>query len=244
MDTRIEKFTRFVAQEMAKPNAENTSLSVPVELLNQILNERHGAQFAAASHLRTVEQQRKIIEGMPSQQTDLAKRLLEKASRSSDQFNAVTVTKVDLVAICCEANRYYIGMMNWKRTAEAQPAAAPQQAVSVLDGWKLVPVEMTDEMEAAGDGAATIGMEHDSDLGSRGWLEDIHSVYGAMLAAAPQPPAATPAPTLTDAKIHKIALKIGMGTYSYEGDPCAYNLRFARAIAAHLTTAAPASKGE
>lgn len=51
-------------------------------------------------------------------QTDLARRLLFKANDTNG--NQISIMKADLIAICCEANRYYIGMVNWKATAEAK----------------------------------------------------------------------------------------------------------------------------
>jgi len=54
-------------------------------------------------------------------QTDLAKRLLFKANDTDG--NQVSLYKAELIAICCEANRYYIGMLNWKASAEAKDAA-------------------------------------------------------------------------------------------------------------------------
>lgn len=51
-------------------------------------------------------------------QTDVAKRLLRKVE--DFQGNSyVSVFKADLIAVCCEANRYYTGMQNWKAAAEA-----------------------------------------------------------------------------------------------------------------------------
>lgn len=211
MNTEIEKFTRFVAQEMAKPNSETTSLSVPVELLHQILSERDGALFAATSHLRTVEQQRKIIEGMPGKGGEYA----ELIERLTDYANEPGYSHCD----------YADTMKQAAAALAARPAAAPQQAVSVLDGWQLVPVQPTAAMADAG---ATTDSERES-------------VWAAYLAAAPTPPTATPAPTLTDAEIYEAYAALELPHVPVMWTAV---LGTVRAIAAHLTTAAPAAKGE
>jgi hypothetical protein len=59
------------------------------------------------------------------QQTDLAKRLLDAANNTDGRFGAISVMKADLIAICCEANRYYSGMLAWKNSAEENPRLAP-----------------------------------------------------------------------------------------------------------------------
>lgn len=59
-------------------------------------------------------------------QTDLAKRLLDMVKETGGPIQAVTVLKADLIAICCETNRYYLGMQNWKRTAEGNVFMSPE----------------------------------------------------------------------------------------------------------------------
>jgi len=77
--------------------------------LEKVTVERDGALFAAASHLRTVEQQRKIIEGMPRQGDD--EMPISRSTYGTKE--------------ACEAEHA-------RRAAlSARPAAAPQQAVSV-----------------------------------------------------------------------------------------------------------------
>jgi hypothetical protein len=102
----------------------------------------------------------------------------------------------------------------WMRVSELEAAAShPAQAVSVPDGWQLVPKEPTDEMFDAGRSAVMA-----RDCSSKNWsprqhfeasgvrtagipdkaLDGYHSiipkgqgaclVYYAMLAAAPSPP--------------------------------------------------------
>ncbi|WP_290872075.1 hypothetical protein [Aquabacterium sp.] len=61
-----------------------------------------------------------------TKQTDLAKRLLFKANDTDG--TQISIMKADLIAICCEANRYYDGMVNWKSCAEAKDAALASQA--------------------------------------------------------------------------------------------------------------------
>src|SRR5690606_38516107 len=60
---------------------------------------------------------------------------------------------------------------------------ADAQAPAVPEGWRLVPVEPTEEMVQAGHTAL---MEWDARTGDDLGIENV---YGAMLAAAPTPPA-------------------------------------------------------
>ncbi len=67
------------------------------------------------------------------------------------------------------------------------PAAAPAPAVP--QGWKLVPVEPTPEMKAAGINIEVYSEVSDS-IGALTWAE-VDAIYRAMLAAAPSQPAST-----------------------------------------------------
>lgn len=62
----------------------------------------------------------------------------------------------------------------------AAPQPAQQAVVKPVRGWKLVPVEPTPEMLQAGRDAECTATAEDC-------AEDYRAVYGAMLAAAPQP---------------------------------------------------------
>lgn len=69
----------------------------------------------------------------------------------------------------------------WNRRTAA-PAAVTQELV--LKGWKMVPVEPNDAMQAAGPGA----IRFDTTVLNKMWT--ANAVYRAMIAAAPNPPAA------------------------------------------------------
>jgi hypothetical protein len=86
-------------------------------------------------------------------------------------------------AIYATANKNYIG---WPaavqfaddalRTFASRHASQPAGAVSVPDGWKLVPIECTEEMRGAGnEGAAP-------------YMVDAKKLWREMLAIAPSPP--------------------------------------------------------
>lgn len=55
--------------------------------------------------------------------------------------------------------------------------------------WKMAPAEPTDAMVEAGFQVADITMEHDSELGSTAFLNNLDEIFKAMLTAAPVPPA-------------------------------------------------------
>ena len=66
---------------------------------------------------------------------------------------------------------------------EYEQAARRAPAVPVPQGWKLVPVEATDDMEVAAEN------EYEQ---KPSYFPDWKSAYSAMLAAVPQPPEAAP----------------------------------------------------
>lgn len=66
----------------------------------------------------------------------------------------------------------------------AAPAAVAQEPVAVPKGWKMVPIEPDDAMQAAGPGA----IRFDTTVLNKMWT--ANAVYRAMIAAAPIPPAA------------------------------------------------------
>lgn len=105
----------------------------------------------------------------PRKTTDISKRLREWACE-----RAIAAHYADLMLVAAdEIERYYVGMMNWKATAEAKDSA-PVQPVAVPDGWKLVPEELTPTMLDV------------SDAGER----TTKKVWRDMLAVAPAAPAA------------------------------------------------------
>lgn len=77
------------------------------------------------------------------------------------------------------ADGKYIGHMEllWKFWQTALAYARPE-------GYKLVPVEPTDEMIKAGDTVAVIHREWGEDI----YIENTDAVYRAMIAAAPPAP--------------------------------------------------------
>lgn len=62
-----------------------------------------------------------------------------------------------------------------------------QHRAAVPEGWKLVPVKPTEEMEVAGSAAETVHVECVA-------YADAAIIYRAMLAAAPPPPAPSQEP--------------------------------------------------
>lgn len=77
---------------------------------------------------------------------------------------------------------------------ENKAPVAHNQAQSVPEGWKLVPIEPTEEMKSAPFAGAIV--QHNMlAIAKNGLLRN----WASMLAAAPLPPAAAPAPELTDA---------------------------------------------
>lgn len=68
--------------------------------------------------------------------------------------------------------------------AEAAQAGSAQQVPAVPEGWRLVPVEATDEMADAGDNESPVAVHSD-------WT--ARDVWDAMLAAAPLPTPEKPA---------------------------------------------------
>lgn len=68
--------------------------------------------------------------------------------------------------------------------------APPAQAVSVLEGWKLVPIEPTEEMEKAADlidCRARVEFYQHAERGDNFYRISFSEAYRAMLAAAPSP---------------------------------------------------------
>ncbi|WP_211474810.1 hypothetical protein [Collimonas humicola] len=80
--------------------------------------------------------------------------------------------------------RYY-ATLAW----HAALAAPQQQPVALLDGWKSVPIEPTDAMQAAGAQSIRV----DTTAINKIWTGNKE--YRAMVAAAPAPPSA---PVLSD----------------------------------------------
>ena len=74
---------------------------------------------------------------------------------------------------------------------------APVQAQGVPEGWKLVPIKATYEMLCDGERSIIDGQENRH---GTSWAEESGMAYTAMLAAAPLPPAAAPAPTEVEDK--------------------------------------------
>jgi hypothetical protein len=91
----------------------------------------------------------------------------------------------DTVALVVEA---------WNRRAAL--AAPQQEPVAFLDGWKLVPIEPTDAMQAAG--AQSIRL--DTTAINKIWTGN--KVFRAMIEAAPMAPPA--APVLSDEAVNAI----------------------------------------
>ncbi len=60
---------------------------------------------------------------------------------------------------------------------------------SVPEGWRLVPVEPTPEMRGAGGHANSEWLNDNAPLGEVHYAMPMQSVWAAMLASSPQPPA-------------------------------------------------------
>jgi len=87
----------------------------------------------------------------------------------------------------------------------AQPPEVNAPPLTVPHGWKLVPVEPNDAMQAAGAHAIRI----DTTAINKIWTGN--SVFRAMIAAAPTAPAAQgDTKELTDAQIKALAIDVGM----------------------------------
>ena len=79
------------------------------------------------------------------------------------------------------ATAFYLEISALRSSLEQPQNHIPDAGNMVTAGWKLVPVEPTDDMEAAA--------ETDYEQFNGGYFPDWLSAYRAMLAAAPQPPA-------------------------------------------------------
>lgn len=84
----------------------------------------------------------------PVAATDISRRL-RTALANCGPAALIEPLRADILAAADEIERYYTGMMNWKRAAEAKDAAlaAAPAAAPTPEGYALVPLRLTRAME-------------------------------------------------------------------------------------------------
>jgi hypothetical protein len=113
---------------MTKPH---TTLSEAVRaLIKNLPPHIVGHSSAKLGYSAAIDDVLELVEQHEAQEpkpTDLSKRLRDIAA-SWASFTFSPISQEDVLAAAAEIERYYGGMLNWKRTAEAQSTLAATQA--------------------------------------------------------------------------------------------------------------------
>lgn len=162
--------------------------------------------------------------------TDLSKRI-RKYAEQSWKFNTANIKPSELIEVCDEIERYYGGMLAWKKSAEAKDAA---RAAAPVSGQGA---SLDDDVlqKLANDGATRLNQPSAAVV-----ILDVLREVMRFSRPRSEDSRATPAiqaQPLTDADIWRMAPTYS--TVSDGIDPVAY----ARAIERHLTGVTPA-RGE
>lgn len=117
-----------------------------------------------------------VQQAAPGEPTELSKRV-RKYAEQSWKFNTANIKPAELIALCDEIERYYGGMLAWKKSAEAI-AAAPAQPVGLSE---------QDKLDAA---RYRFGCSVDGERAGLGWLskEEMDEFIDAAILAAKEAP--------------------------------------------------------
>jgi hypothetical protein len=114
---------------MTKPHTTLSEAVRALELPRQLRQCHPDARYSAAQVNTLLASIAKLVEQHEAQEpkpTDLSKRLRDIAA-SWASFTFSPISQEDVLAAAAEIERYYGGMLNWKRTAEAQSTGKEAQ---------------------------------------------------------------------------------------------------------------------